>query len=200
MARLVQSLFLKLPKPPPEAHMAEIQPFRAYRYDTNRVRSKDVLTQPYDKITPGDAGAILRGEPLQFDCHRKGARVPERYSGKQRLHPRGAESRRMDRAENSGAGRGARHLRLLAGISGSRNAHAPRRASVSSRWAAWRITTRRSSSATSARFRRRKPTASNCCATRARRPASFSCCTTIQRAAVDTLLEEVARKHPRRTK
>ena len=32
--------------------MAEIRPFRAYRYDTNRVALKDMLTQPYDKITP----------------------------------------------------------------------------------------------------------------------------------------------------
>ena len=32
--------------------MAEIRPFRAYRYDTKRVRLEDVLTQPYDKITP----------------------------------------------------------------------------------------------------------------------------------------------------
>jgi uncharacterized protein (DUF1015 family) len=32
--------------------MAEIHPFRAYRYDTNRVALKDVLTQHYDKITP----------------------------------------------------------------------------------------------------------------------------------------------------
>ena len=32
--------------------MAEIQPFRAYRYDTSRVALKDVLTQPYDKISP----------------------------------------------------------------------------------------------------------------------------------------------------
>jgi uncharacterized protein (DUF1015 family) len=32
--------------------MAEIQPFRAYRYDLKRVALKDVLTQPYDKISP----------------------------------------------------------------------------------------------------------------------------------------------------
>jgi uncharacterized protein (DUF1015 family) len=32
--------------------MAEIQPFRAYRYDAKRVALKDVLTQPYDKISP----------------------------------------------------------------------------------------------------------------------------------------------------
>ncbi|MGH9533270.1 MAG: DUF1015 domain-containing protein [Terriglobales bacterium] len=32
--------------------MAEIQPFAAYRYDLSAVRAQDVLTQPYDKITP----------------------------------------------------------------------------------------------------------------------------------------------------
>ncbi len=32
--------------------MARIYPFRALRYDTNRVRMEDVVTQPYDKITP----------------------------------------------------------------------------------------------------------------------------------------------------
>jgi uncharacterized protein (DUF1015 family) len=32
--------------------MADVQPFRAYRYDPNRVALKDVLTQPYDKISP----------------------------------------------------------------------------------------------------------------------------------------------------
>lgn len=32
--------------------MAEIRPFRAIRYDTNRVRLPDVVTEPYDKITP----------------------------------------------------------------------------------------------------------------------------------------------------
>jgi uncharacterized protein (DUF1015 family) len=31
--------------------MAVIEPFRAYRYDPKRVALKDVLTQPYDKIT-----------------------------------------------------------------------------------------------------------------------------------------------------
>jgi uncharacterized protein (DUF1015 family) len=32
--------------------MARIYPFRALRYDTNRVRMEDVVTQPYDKISP----------------------------------------------------------------------------------------------------------------------------------------------------
>lgn len=32
--------------------MADIRPFRALRYDPTRVRASDVVTQPYDKITP----------------------------------------------------------------------------------------------------------------------------------------------------
>src|SRR5271168_1937356 len=32
--------------------MARIYPFRALRYDTARVRMEDVVTQPYDKISP----------------------------------------------------------------------------------------------------------------------------------------------------
>lgn len=32
--------------------MAEIFPFAAYRYDTKKCKLEDVLTQPYDKITP----------------------------------------------------------------------------------------------------------------------------------------------------
>jgi len=32
--------------------MARIYPFRALRYDTSRVNMEDVVTQPYDKITP----------------------------------------------------------------------------------------------------------------------------------------------------
>src|ERR1700722_15281275 len=32
--------------------MADIQPFRAFRYDPQRVSPDLVVTQPYDKITP----------------------------------------------------------------------------------------------------------------------------------------------------
>jgi uncharacterized protein (DUF1015 family) len=32
--------------------MAEIIPFRALRYDPDQVKLEEVLTQPYDKITP----------------------------------------------------------------------------------------------------------------------------------------------------
>src|SRR6267142_2589193 len=33
-------------------HMADIQPFRGVLYNTQRVKPDEVLTQPYDKITP----------------------------------------------------------------------------------------------------------------------------------------------------
>ncbi len=32
--------------------MADILPFRALRYDLQRVSASQVVTQPYDKITP----------------------------------------------------------------------------------------------------------------------------------------------------
>ena len=32
--------------------MARLYPFRALRYNTSRVHMEDVVTQPYDKITP----------------------------------------------------------------------------------------------------------------------------------------------------
>src|SRR6185437_3535226 len=32
--------------------MAEIRPFKALRYDPHHVKPEDVVTQPYDKITP----------------------------------------------------------------------------------------------------------------------------------------------------
>lgn len=61
--------------------MAEVQPFQAFRYNTERVALKDVLTQPYDKITPAmqdryyaaspyNLIQIEKGRPLQGDDSR----------------------------------------------------------------------------------------------------------------------------------
>jgi uncharacterized protein (DUF1015 family) len=52
--------------------MAEIQPFRAYRYDTSRVRLHDVLTQPYDKITPAMQEAYYALSPDNLIAVEKG--------------------------------------------------------------------------------------------------------------------------------
>ena len=56
--------------------MAEIQPFRAYRYDTNRVALKDVLTQPYDKITPAMQDGYYAASPYNLIAVEKGRTLP----------------------------------------------------------------------------------------------------------------------------
>jgi uncharacterized protein (DUF1015 family) len=61
---------------PAEAHMAEIRPFRAYRYDTNRVALKDVLTQPYDKITPEMQERYYAASPYNLIPIEKGTLTP----------------------------------------------------------------------------------------------------------------------------
>ena len=108
--------------------MAEIQPFRAYRYDTNRVALKDVLTQPYDKITPEMQEQYYAASPYNLIADRKRPHAAGRYA-------HGITSTRAPRkkcdewiAEKILAqGRRAEHLHLFAGISGARNANAPRR-------------------------------------------------------------------------
>ncbi|MGA8143599.1 MAG: DUF1015 domain-containing protein [Candidatus Acidiferrales bacterium] len=56
--------------------MAEIRPFRAYRYDTNRVALKDVLTQPYDKITPAMQDRYYAASPYNLIAIEKGRVMP----------------------------------------------------------------------------------------------------------------------------
>src|ERR1700690_2910380 len=56
--------------------MAEIQPFRAYRYDTNRVALKDVLTQPYDKISPEMQERYYAASPHNLITIEKGRVLP----------------------------------------------------------------------------------------------------------------------------
>ena len=59
--------------------MAHIYPFRAWRYNPSAVRLEDVVTQPYDKITPAMQQAyydrspynlvrIILGKPELFDA------------------------------------------------------------------------------------------------------------------------------------
>jgi uncharacterized protein (DUF1015 family) len=61
--------------------MAEIQPFRAYRYDTNRVALKDVLTQPYDKISPAMQEAYYAASPYNLISVEKGRVLPSDTDG-----------------------------------------------------------------------------------------------------------------------
>ena len=52
--------------------MAEIRPFRAYHYDTSRVAPQEVLTQPYDKITPAMQGSYYAASPYNLIAVEKG--------------------------------------------------------------------------------------------------------------------------------
>jgi len=75
--------------------MAEVHAFRAYRYDANRVALEDVLTQPYDKITPAmqegyyarspynliaiEKGRTLAGDSAESNVYTRAARKIEEW-------------------------------------------------------------------------------------------------------------------------
>lgn len=52
--------------------MADIRPFRAFRYDPKRVALGDVLTQPYDKITPSMQERYYAASPFNLISMEKG--------------------------------------------------------------------------------------------------------------------------------
>jgi uncharacterized protein (DUF1015 family) len=56
--------------------MAQIFPFRAWRYDPRRVRPADVVTQPYDKISPAMQQRYLAASPFNFIRVEKGEPRP----------------------------------------------------------------------------------------------------------------------------
>jgi uncharacterized protein (DUF1015 family) len=57
--------------------MAEIFPFRAYRYNSALVEPAKVLTQPYDKITPAMAEKYAAASPYNLIPIEKGKSLPE---------------------------------------------------------------------------------------------------------------------------
>ena len=57
--------------------MAEIRPFAAFHYNTERVALKDVLTQPYDKITPAMEEQYYAASPYNLIGVEKGRSFPD---------------------------------------------------------------------------------------------------------------------------
>jgi uncharacterized protein (DUF1015 family) len=57
--------------------MAEIQAFAAFRYNTERVALHDVLTQPYDKITPAMQERYYAASPYNLISIEKGKSFPD---------------------------------------------------------------------------------------------------------------------------
>ncbi len=69
--------------------MAEIQPFRAFRFDPRRVALQDVLTQPYDKITPAMQEGYYAASPYNLIAIEKG-RVSTDDSAENSVYTRAA--------------------------------------------------------------------------------------------------------------
>ena len=46
--------------------MARIYPFRAFRYNPGLVRAEDVVTQPYDKISPAMQQSYYQRSPYNL--------------------------------------------------------------------------------------------------------------------------------------
>ena len=61
--------------------MARIYPFRALRYNLAQVAAQDVVTQPYDKITPAMQEAYYRRSP--WNLVRLELRLPELFDGEE---------------------------------------------------------------------------------------------------------------------
>ena len=61
--------------------MAEIQPFRALRYDTSKVALDKVLTQPYDKINNAMQEKYYAASPFNLISIEKGKSFPDDTSG-----------------------------------------------------------------------------------------------------------------------
>ncbi len=57
--------------------MAIISPFRAWRYDPKRVRVRQVVTQPYDKITPAMQERYYQASPYNLVRIILGKRLPQ---------------------------------------------------------------------------------------------------------------------------
>ncbi|MGB8674255.1 MAG: DUF1015 domain-containing protein, partial [Candidatus Acidiferrales bacterium] len=56
--------------------MADIHPFRAFRFDTQKVSLADVLTQPYDKITAAMQERYYAASPFNLIPVEKGKSLP----------------------------------------------------------------------------------------------------------------------------
>ena len=163
--------------------MAEIFPFRAYRYNLERVKLADVVTQPYDKITPAMQEHYAAASPYNLIAVEKGKPSPT-DSPADNVYTRAEEALRgMDSRRRDGARHAARNLCLFPGVCGRRERRNGAHERVSSLSAAWRTMPRGSFFGTSRRSPGPRPTGSNSCATPTLIPASSSCFTPIRSAA-----------------
>jgi uncharacterized protein (DUF1015 family) len=79
--------------------MARIYPFRAFRYDPARVNMEDVVTQPYDKITPAMQQRYYEASPYNLIRVILGKHEPD-DNDQDNVYTRAAESLRAWRKEH----------------------------------------------------------------------------------------------------
>ena len=68
--------------------MADIQPFRGVLYNTQQVKADDVLTQPYDKITPEMREKYLKLSPYNLVRIELGKEEAGDTESSEQIHPR----------------------------------------------------------------------------------------------------------------
>jgi hypothetical protein len=68
--------------------MADIHPFRALRYDLQKVSASQVVTQPYDKISPAMQDRYYAASPYNLVRIILGRHEPLTRSGKNGIYPR----------------------------------------------------------------------------------------------------------------
>ena len=86
--------------------MARIYPFRAWRYNPSAVRLDDVVTQPYDKISPAMQQAYYQRSP--YNLVRIILGLPELFDAErgESVYTRAARDlQRLARTGNSGSGK-----------------------------------------------------------------------------------------------
>jgi uncharacterized protein (DUF1015 family) len=79
--------------------MARIYPFRALRYDPSRVNMEDVVTQPYDKITPAMQERYYQASPYNLVRVILGKQYPN-DTDEENVYTRAAETLRTWRREH----------------------------------------------------------------------------------------------------
>ncbi|HTF71921.1 MAG TPA: DUF1015 domain-containing protein [Edaphobacter sp.] len=78
--------------------MARIYPFRALRYDPSRVKMEDVVTQPYDKISPAMQDRYYQASPYNLVRVILGKHLPD-DNDQENVYTRAAETLRDWRRE-----------------------------------------------------------------------------------------------------
>src|SRR5215471_11474973 len=158
--------------------MADILPFRALRYNLEKVTAAEVVTQPYDKITLAMQDHYYAASPFNLVRIILGRREPSDNTTDNvytRAAAFGREWREKTIFRQDSSPSIYTYSQTFTAPSGKKF---ERRGFIA--LAGWRITRRRSFSVTSRRSPSQRPTGWTCCAQPARTTSSCSCCTKIQ--------------------